>query len=152
MAVQHAGLHFVPQMLLQVASSINKDTMLPLHVPVATIYFLRRLGSRCDHSTKPLGRFLLLVPSSGLVDEIIRILLPEEFHELRAELKHLQLTKEQAIANQQRQRARILRDQTNELKDRLQRMGQGDTIDVQPGHVLQAIANLGFNDAIDLTE
>jgi len=138
-------------MLLRVASSINEDTTLPLRVPVLTISFLRRLGSQCDHSTKPLGRFLLLVPCSRLVDEISRILLPREFQELRAELERLQVLKEEAVANQEWQRAGALRDQTDALKDRLRQLGEGNAIDVQPNHVLQAIGNLGFNEAIDLT-
>jgi hypothetical protein len=138
-------------MLLQVASSISEDTTLPLRVPDLTISFLRRLGSQCDHSTKPLGRFLLLVRCSRLVDEIIRILLPKEFQDLRAELERLQMTKEEAVANQEWQRAVALRDQTDLLRDQLRQMGQLNALDVQPEHVVQAIANLGFNEAIDLT-
>jgi hypothetical protein len=146
--MQHAPLFSVPRMLLRVASSINEDTTLPLRVPVLTISFLRRLGSQCDHSTKPLGRFLLLVPCSRLVDELARILLPGEFQELRAELKRLQVLKEDAIANEEWQQAVALRDQTDSLKDRL---FQVEEIEVQPDHIVQAISNLGFNDAIDLT-
>jgi hypothetical protein len=149
--MQHAPLLSVPRMLLRVASSINEDTTLPLRVPDLTISFLRRLCSQCDHSTKPLGRFLLLVPCSRLVDEIIRILLPKELQDLRAELERLQVTKEEAVANQEWQRAAALRDQADLLKDRLRQMGQVNAIDVQPDHVVQAIANLGFNEAIDLT-
>jgi hypothetical protein len=138
-------------MLLRVASSINEDTTLPLRVSVLTVSFLQRLSRQCDHSTKPLGRFLLLIPCSRMVDEIIRIVLPGEFQELRAESERLQVLKEEAVANQEWQRAAALRDQTDSLKSRLRQIGQGNAIDVQPEHVLQAIANLGFNDALDLT-
>lgn len=147
----HAPLSSVPQMLLRVASSINEDTTLPLRVPILTVGFLRRLGRQCDHSTKPLGRFLLLVTCSRLVDEIIRILLPREIQKLRAELERLQMAKEEAVVNQEWQQAVALRDQSHLLKDRLRQMGQVNAIDVQPEHVVQAIGRLGFNEVIDLT-
>jgi hypothetical protein len=150
-SMRHAPLSSVPQKLLRVASTINEDATLPLRVPVLTISFLRRLSSLCDHSAKPLGRFLLQVRCSHLVDEIIRILLPREFQELRAELERLQVKKEESVANQEWPRAIALRDQTDLLKNRLCQMGQANAIDVQPDHIVQAIANLGFNEAIDLT-
>jgi UvrB/uvrC motif. len=138
-------------MLLQVASSINEDTTQPLRVPVLTIRFLHLLGRQCDHSTKPLGRFLLLIPHSRLVDEIGRLLLPSEFWESRAERERLQRLKEEAVANQEWERAAAIRDQGYSLLDRLRQMSEGNTIDVQPDHILQAIANLGFDGEIDLT-
>jgi hypothetical protein len=139
-------------MLLRLASSLNDDATLPLRVTVATSEFLHRLGRQCDHSTKPLGRFLLLVSRSRLSDEIVRILLPREFQELHAELERLQIAKEVAVANQEWDRAVALRDQGVVLKDRLRQLGPDTAIEVQPEHVLQAIANLGFNEAVDLNE
>ncbi len=150
--MQDVPLPTVPRMLLRVASAINEDATLPLHVPARTVNFLHQLGSHCDYSTKPLGWFLLLVRWSSLVDELVSILLPKEFRELRAELERLQLSKEDAVANQEWQRAITLRDQSHLLKDRLLRLGQGKATEVQPEHVVQAIANLGYKEAIDLTE
>ena len=150
-SVQHAPLYSVPPKLLRAASLIIEDSTLPLRVPIATNDFLHRLGRQCDHSTKPLGRFLLLVSSSRLSEEIIRILLPREFQELRTETQRLQLEKQDAFANQEWHRAATLRDQTDLLKDQLRQMGRDVVIEVQPDHVLQAIANLGFNETIDLS-
>src|SRR5271168_5412290 len=84
--MQGAPLTSVLRMLLRVATSINEDPCLPVRVPDSTIAFLHRLGEHCDHSTKPLGRFLALFSRSQLGDEIIRSLLPAEFRGLREEL------------------------------------------------------------------
>jgi hypothetical protein len=138
-------------MLLRVASSINGDSSSPLRVPTPTIDFLRRLGEQCDHSTKPLGRFLLGVPTARLTAEIVRGLLPKDFHELRSELEELERAKEGAVAQGEWQQAAGLRDQSDALKARLREMYQGVVVDVHPEHILQALANLGFDQAIDLT-
>src|SRR4051812_33047138 len=119
LSVQHVPLHSVPRMLLRVASSINEDATFPLRVPIATISFLHSLGSQCNHSAKPLGRFLLLISCSRLSEEIFRILLPHEIQELRAELERLRIAKESAVANQEWHLAITLRDQQASLKDRL---------------------------------
>lgn len=148
--MQHASLSSVPRMLLRVASSINDDAFIPLRVPAPTIAFLHRLGKQCDHSTKPLGRFLLLVPCSQLVNQIIRSMLPGEFQELRAELECLHQAKEDAVAKQEWKQAAVLRDQMDSLKDRLRQMCQDVVIDIQPDHVLGAISNLGFDQTVEL--
>src|SRR5579872_4061627 len=111
--MQHAPLYSVPRMLLQVASSINDDTSLPLRVPDSTINFLHELGKQCNHSTKPLGRFLLTVRCSQLADQVIRLVLPEEFFKLRMELQDVQCTKEEAVAQYDWKRAAALRDRAD---------------------------------------
>jgi hypothetical protein len=46
---------------------------------------------------------------------------------------------------------KAIRNEGYSLLDRLRQMSQGNTIDVQSDHILRAIANLGFNESIDLT-
>ena len=90
------------------------------------------------------------MPSSHLVEEIIRILLPKELQEVRAEIERLQVLKENAVANQEWEQAVALRDEADALKKRLHLMGQDNAIHVQSDHVVQAIVNLGFNETINL--
>jgi hypothetical protein len=146
---EHVPLPSVPKMLLRVASSINDDELVPLHVPPATFLFLHRLGRQCDDSAKPLGRFLVSIHSRQLAEEIVRNVLPPEYSTLRDELDRCQHEKEIAVANQEWERAAALRDETDSLKDRLRQRAH-DIIDVQPDHVLEAISKLGFNQPIVL--
>ncbi|MEX0710842.1 MAG: hypothetical protein WD278_00745 [Pirellulales bacterium] len=149
--MQHALLPSVPKKLLGIASSINNDASIPLRVPEATTGFLHRLGKQCDHSTKPLGRFLLLVPTSQLVDQIIHTVLPADFNAIRDELERLQYEKEHAVANQDWEHAVVLRDRADPLKDRLRQLCR-DALEVKPDHVLLAIRNLGFECPITVAE
>jgi hypothetical protein len=148
--MQHATLSTPPRTLLRVASSINDDALLPLRVPAPTIAFLHLLGKQCEHSTKPLGSFLLRVQSSQLADEIIRIVSPAELQTLRAEIKCLERAQEKVAADQEWNQAADLRDQVRPLKDRLRLKCQNVVIDVQPDHILRAIASLGFDQLMDL--
>ncbi len=150
--MKHAWLRSVPAMLIEAASAINDDDLLPLRVPASTFAFLYRLGKQCDHSTKPLARFLLRVHRSQLVEEIIRGLLPAEHSSalgaLRAELEPLQREKEEAVANQDWEHARAVRDKTEPLKDRIRQKCKEAFIPVQPDDRLQAISRLGFDQPI----
>ncbi len=134
-------------MLLQCAASINDDPLIPLRVAPPTLAFLQRLGEQCDDSTKPLGRFLLLVRPAQLVDEILGRLLPAELKRILAEIEELECQKEKAVADQEWDQAMVLRDQQRLLKDRLPQVGQ-NVIDVQPDDVLQAIYSLRYDQPI----
>ena len=117
----HAPLPSVPKMLLRFASLINDDASIPLHLPPETIIFLHRLGTECDHSIKPLGRFLLLMRASDLVDEVVRILMPAEFCDLRNELERAQRQMEGAVASEEWERALALKARKDAIKDQLLR-------------------------------
>lgn len=134
-------------MLLRFASLINDDTSIPLHLPPETIVFLHRLGTQCDHSIKPLGRFLLLVRASDLVDAVVRILMPAEFCDLRNELGRTQREKEGAVASEEWERARALKAKTDAINDQLLRF-RAENREVQPAHVLKALENLGYDQPI----
>jgi len=77
----------------------------------------------------------------------LRILLPAEYNAIRVELERQQREKEDAVANQEWERAVELRDETDALKAKLRQAPQ-ETIDLQPNHILQALANLGFDEPI----
>jgi hypothetical protein len=140
-------LPFVPKMLLECASSINSDPLIPLHVPPATVAFLHHLGNQCDHSTKPLGRFLAPVSRSQLAEAIIKVALPSEVTAMRAEAERLQRKKEEAIACQEWESARALRDKQYLLEAQLRELAK-NTIDVQPCHITKALSDLGFDKPI----
>lgn len=140
---------WVLEFLLQWASAIDSDELLPLRVPAATMDFLHRLGKQCDNWKKPLARFLTPGQRSQFVDEIVRILLPAEFATLRNELQRIQLEKEEAVANEQFDHARTLRVQQDLLKLRLRNLCSDD-LDVNPADFVLAIRNMGFDQAIDV--
>jgi hypothetical protein len=145
--MSHVPLPSVPEKLLRCASSIHEDAFIPASVPVETFAFLHKLGTRCDHSEKPLGRFLLLVRASQLKDAVLQIVLPSGYHKLREELEGRQREKEEAVANEEYARARELRDATDAIKSRMSQFPTSIT-EIKPDHVLQAIANLGFDEPI----
>ena len=147
MNMEELPLRSLLKMLLQAASTIQDCDLARLHVPVATFLFLHRLARHCDHSAKPLGEFLALISASQLADEIIRGFLPAEFDDVRTELERLQGEKEAAIANQDWERARTLLDHAGSLKERVREAGP-DAIEIQPDHILQAIARLGYDQPI----
>ncbi|MFL5242361.1 MAG: hypothetical protein ACJ8FY_09660 [Gemmataceae bacterium] len=134
-------------MLLKCAASINDEPLIPLRVAPPTLAFLQRLGEKCDDSTKPLSRFLLLVRPAQLVNEILGRLLPAELKRILAEIEKVKLQKEKAVADQEWDLAIVLRDQQRLLKDRLAEVGQ-NVVDVQPEEVLQAIYSLGYDQPI----
>ena len=96
----------VLKMLLRAASRIQDYDLLRLQVPVPTFLFLHRLAKQCDHSAKPLGRFLALISASQLAEEVIRSLLPAEYEDIRAKMERLQCEKEVAIGHQDWEHAR----------------------------------------------
>ena len=134
-------------MLLRFASSINQDDLIPLYVPETTIAFLRRLGQQCDHSSKPLGRFLLGIRSTQLADAVIAIVLPQEFNDLRVKIDHVQREKENAVASMQWESAKELKRQGNLLKDLIHERWPKST-ELEPAHITRAISHLGFQDPI----
>ncbi len=141
---QNYPLPSVPKMLLRAASKIQDDDLLQLQVPASMFLFLHQLGKQCDHSTKPLGRFLTSISSEQLADEITRDLLPAEFKYARNELERLQYAREVAIVNQDWEHAVALRDQAVLLKDRV-RQACPDAIEIRPENILQAVARLGYD-------
>ncbi|HUE69459.1 MAG TPA: hypothetical protein VMP01_01110 [Pirellulaceae bacterium] len=142
-------LHYGPKKLLNAASRLNDDPLTPLHVPPLTIAFLHKLGRHCDHSSKPLGRFLLRIGLQQLIDQIARALLPPKYWELDTEIDRLNQKKELACIEQDWARACQARDQANALKDRLRQMAE-NVIDVQPDHFVRALSDLGFDQPLPI--
>ena len=81
--MEYEPLPSVAKMLLRAASRLQDNELLPLQVPAPTIGFLYRLAKQCDHSAKPLGRFLALISASQLAEEIVRVLVCDEFKDVR---------------------------------------------------------------------
>ncbi len=88
--MEHVPLPSVPKRLLQAASAIQEDPTIPATVPAETFAFLHRLGTHGDHSSKPLGQFLLTTLPSQFTDSLLRVILPNDYHELRDELEERQ--------------------------------------------------------------
>ncbi len=145
--MQHTRLHSTQRMLFRCAHSLHEDALIPASFPVETFQFLHRLRRQCDHSSKPLGRFLLLISQTQFEDAILRVVLSSDYNELRNELEERQREKVDAAANEDFDLAITLRDATDAIKLRLSRFATS-TIEIQPDHVLQAIADLGFDESI----
>jgi len=143
----HAPLPSVPKTLLRFASLVNDDASIPSHLPSETTDFLHRLGTECDHSVKPLGRFLLLMRASDLVDEVMRILTPAKFCELRKELERTRCEMEGAVASEAWERVPALKAKTDGVREQLLRF-RPENREVRPAHVLKVLENLGYDQPI----
>ena len=139
---------FMEYYLLRSASQLHSDPLIPVTFPPMTFIFLRRLVSNQDNSRIDLLDFLL---TDGWLwnEELIRILLPQQYHNLVEQLEEIQESKEQAIVEQDFHIARELRDAGNVIKLQMTSV-VAEPVKAEPAHIIQALRNLGFQQSIGI--
>lgn len=129
---------------VRLAAKLDADEVIPVHVPAPTIIFLRQIAAASGEPGNDELVTFLFDHFWSLEGELLRGLLPQQYHDLCTELETMQRLKEQAVVIQDWETARNLVVTTNELK---RQMAQSVPwpVHLQPSHIIQAFAALGFD-------
>ncbi len=134
-------------MLIDCASSLNDDDSLPVRVPAPTFAYLHWLAQECTNRDKPLARFLHNLLPSALADAILRAVLPQDCHKIRAELDRLQHEKEQCVQKRDFDSAAASLKRQNVLRGELLEL-VGEPVIIEPEHIRKALAQLGYDQPV----
>ncbi len=142
--MRHSPLPTIPNVLFGCITSLHDDDLLPVTVPAPTREFVHRLAKQCDHSSKPLAKFLVGITASQLTDSVLRIVAGQQYHSICREYELLGQPLSDAVAECEWGRCVSIRTEREKLKSQLRQLSQ-DPWELRPGDIVRALAKLGFD-------